>query len=161
VGKIMPDAAEEKARAIVGSVTFFAGEDVTRELIEKIAQAIRDAKPKPRKKAEVGTPKIIEAYHDLWRARYGAKPDILGKDVGILSRLTKDLGEDRVLVLLEAFFKMNFLQRRHDPMALQMNIKAVAHFADTNVQISDTQVRQIDKTQSRSDQMKRVMEGEL
>jgi hypothetical protein len=157
---------EVRAREIVGSVQgLFVGEDLKDELVAKIADAIRTAEGKKRAKPKTpGTPssRIVGRFCELWQFTYKGKADILGKDVGHLSRLAKDLGEDRALQLLEAFFRMPaYIKSRHDPASLMFNIKAVAHFCDTNMQITDTQLRNADKSSTRSEQARRVLEGTL
>jgi hypothetical protein len=162
-----PDRAEERARSIVLSVPIFCGDDVQRELIEKVAEALREfSAKKPAKPRAPGTDvsRTVGLYASLWESRWSAKPVITGKDSSLLRSIVKDVGEERTAALLNTFFTMTdkfFIQRRHDVWCFYNNLKTVAHFAETGQQITQSQLNSADRTSARSDQMRRVLENKL
>lgn len=70
-------------------------------------------------KSKIPVPGFKEAmatYHDLFISKFGAKPDIDGRDGKLLSGLVKSHGSDQVIELLDFFFE-------HPPAWVEKNSK--------------------------------------
>lgn len=107
---------------------------------------------------------LIAAYCRLWKARYGSRPEVLGKDKGIAKRLANDLGGQRAVDLMEAYFKMNdswIIERHHDLATFESKMNAVVQFQNSGRVISRDTAREIERTERFKDQLKRIEEGTL
>lgn len=95
-----------------------------------------------------GTKSAVSFYCEQFKSKYKSNPDITGKESGILKTLVKDLGQPRVLKLLEAYFSMPdalVAQRRHDLGTFRLKLTEVGHYADTGAFITRTKIKEIDE----------------
>lgn len=72
---------------------------------------------------------FIAAYCDAYRERYGARPEIVGKDTGIVNRLLRAVGPLRATQIVQAYLQMGdrwFLTKAHDLATLEANLTKVS-----------------------------------
>jgi hypothetical protein len=117
-------------------------------------------------KSTPGVNEVIRAYCDGWKARYNSprSPDITSKSVGLLKRLVSDLGQPRVLKLIDAYLAMPdswFVTKRHDVATLQASLNSIALFADSGRIISKAETRQIDQAVSTQNTLFALRAGEV
>lgn len=101
--------------------------------------------------AEIGktASEVIARYCELWKAKYKTQPAFSGKWAGNAKTLVKDHGKDKAILLVEAFMEMNdrwFLDNRHSFDLILTKLASITHYAGTGVQITQTQLHQLDKT---------------
>lgn len=114
------------------------------------------ASRKPSPKAEDGlkAKRLIAAYCEAFKARYGVRPEIDGKDAGTASRLAKGgISFERLCELIAEFFRMNdpwFVTKRHSLAVFAENLNAVKIRLETGLAPTQTEIRQVDKAQATS-----------
>lgn len=125
IGAISVRAVRERA----DSGTYAcAREDKIRE--EEIR--LEKKRGEPARAANAGA--FISAYCSAWKSKYGARPEITGKEQGIAKRLAGAIGTERASELVAAYLLMQdrwFQQKRHDLSTFEQNLNAVVQFHDT------------------------------
>lgn len=111
------------------------------------------AKDKENGVVEIGkqVSQVIARYCELWKARYNTNVSMSGKWAGNAKTLVSDHGVKRSIELVEAFMEMNdswFIQNRHSFDLILLKLAQINHYAGTGVQITKTQINQLDKTQT-------------
>jgi hypothetical protein len=111
---------------------------------------------------------FIGIYVKAYQARYGkeARPDLSGKVQGAIGRF---LGDDsitfnRACALIQTYCQMSdswFLTKCHDFETFMGNLGKVGLALDTGKTMTQTAVRQADKTAHAQDQLRRIASGEL
>lgn len=94
---------------------------------------------------------LIAHYCEAWKAKYKTNANVSGMMAGNAKTLIKDHGLNRSLGLVDAFMSMNdtwFIKHRHSFELILTNLAAITHFAGTGVQVTNTQLTQLDKTLS-------------
>ncbi len=91
----------------------------------------------------------IARYCDNWKNRYKSdrSPPILGQHAANLKKIILDIGLDRVLVLIDAYFQMPdqwFLKKRHDIPTFAQNLNAITQFSETGQIITNQKLKQMD-----------------
>lgn len=92
----------------------------------------------------------VSFYCELWKSKYNARPVITGKEAGIISQLTKDLGEKRVCELIDGYFRhpsVFFADRRHDLGTFRLRLGDVSHFIDTGAYVNRKQLQEVEEKQ--------------
>lgn len=92
---------------------------------------------------------LIARYCELWKAKYKTNVSMSGKWAGNAKTLIKDHGLNRSLELVESFMEMNeHVWCRHSFEQILLKLATISHYAGTGVQISKTQINQLDKSQA-------------
>lgn len=106
---------------------------------------------------------FVAAYCQLFKARYGMNPKILGKDSGIASRLSKQLSEDDIKKFLTAFFSMPdawLVKAKHPLGAFEMKLNEIVVFANSGNFTTKTQANQADAFATNAVLLDQVRRGE-
>lgn len=109
-------------------------------------------------------PSLISFYCEHWKLKYETTPPINGRAAGQLTRLAKDLGQERSEKLIQAFLKMHdpwFITKRHDISTLLANLNAVVQFADTGKIITKHEIQNAESSNALTSQIQRIREGRL
>lgn len=94
---------------------------------------------------------FIAAYCDRFFDRYGTNPHIDGKTAGIAKRLAKNMGEERAIQLLDAFFQMpdaELVKSKHPLVKLELKLQEVVVFADSGAFTPRAQASDVDREQA-------------
>lgn len=108
-----------------------------------------DAAQPPKPAAPEKTNLVIAKYCDLWRARYKSEksPPVLPQHCAIMKKIVTTVGQERALLLVEAYFKMPdswYVTKRHDIPTLMGNLNAVTQFAESGRMFSKRELNQLD-----------------
>jgi hypothetical protein len=106
---------------------------------------------------------FVGTYCQLFKARHGSNPKILGKDSGIAGRLAKQLSEDDIKKLLTAFFSMPdawLFKARHPIAAFEMKLNEIVVFANSGNFTTKTQANQADAFATNAVLLDQVRRGE-
>lgn len=106
---------------------------------------------------------FVGTYCQLFKARYGMNPKILGKDAGIASRLSKQLSEDDIKKLLHAFFSMPdawLVKAKHPVGSFEMKLNEIVVFANSGNFTTKTQANQADAFATNAVLLDQVRRGE-
>jgi len=104
---------------------------------------------------------VVTAYCDAFKSRYGTRPELSGKAIGILNRMAKDFGSDRASDICQCYLQMNdhwFETRCHDVETLWCNVTKVAASLDRGVQNLALEVK-LEKALGRNDDGIRIQGG--
>lgn len=107
---------------------------------------------------------VIAVYCSAWKRRYGARPDLLGKDKSLLKGLSKDLGALRAIALVEHYLSMTtpwFVQQQHDVTTLILRHRTVSADMDGREVMTKTQAISEERQHAAASQLKRIARGEL
>lgn len=94
---------------------------------------------------------FIAAYCERFFDRYGTNPHIDGKTAGIAKRLAKNMGEDRAIRLLDAFFQIpdaELVKAKHPLVKLELKLQEVVVFADSGAFTPRAQAADVDREQA-------------
>lgn len=106
--------------------------------------------------------RFIAAYCDRFKLRWGLNAEIKGKEAGIAKRLAKDIGEERLMLYLDAFFAMPdawLVKTRHPLAAFETKLNEIVVFAGTGNFMTQRQVHQADDSVSNMVLLQQVREG--
>lgn len=107
---------------------------------------------------------FIGTYCQLFKARHGSNPKILGKDSGIAGRLAKQLSDDDIKRLLTAFFSMPdswLFKAKHPIAAFEMKLNEIVVFANSGNFTTKTQAQQADAFATNAVLLDQVRRGEV
>lgn len=96
------------------------------------------------------TAELIAHWCDEYRAVYGSKPPLPGKQVGVLRRLHKDFGLEQAKLYLEAYLRIKeqwYVKKRHSLDQLENNLNAVEQFISNGKIITSKTAQQIETDQ--------------
>lgn len=107
---------------------------------------------------------VIAVFCAAWKARYGSRPDLLGKDRSLLKGLAKDLGAVRSTALIQHYLTMDnpwFVQQQHDVTTLHLRHRTVSADMEGRAVMTRTQAVQAEKSATAKSQLDRIKRGEL
>lgn len=132
------------------------------ELIPKPKAASRRPKSAP-----LNSQLVIARYCELWKSRYKAakSPHVPPKDIGqINTQVTKPLGAEKTIEMLEAYFKMPdqwFVTKRHDIPTFIANMNSVEHFLQTGQILTRKDTKRLEEKVNTQNLMDMVDEGKI
>lgn len=104
----------------------------------------------------------IERYYELWLERYQDRAPLLAVDHKKLKDLEREMGVERSIRLVEAFFSMPdswFVSKRHDVQSLMSNLTKVQHFVATGSTVTRRDADAIENSQALQNQLQRLGGG--
>lgn len=107
---------------------------------------------------------FLAGYCRRFKLKYGDNPEILGKDAGIATRVTKAWGKDKIELYLDAFFAMPdawLVKTKHPIAAFETKINEIVVFAKSGEFTTIRQAQQADTAVAVSSQIQRIREGKL
>lgn len=107
---------------------------------------------------------LIKSYCEAFKSRHGTNPDITKQDAGIAKRLSSTLSQQRIKILLAAYFTMPeaWLQKAKHPLTLfESKLKEVSVFADSGEFVTRKQVQQADSRVNTASMLRMVEEGKI
>jgi len=105
----------------------------------------------PSGRRENKTQKIIAAYCELFKSRYGSRAELNGKQSGMLASLVKSRSLDAAQNLLENYFALPdayLVQRCHPVELIHTNMNRITVFRDTGRVVTKAQAHEVDKNQA-------------
>lgn len=107
---------------------------------------------------------FIAAYCEKFKSRWGSNPEITPKRSGIAGRISKNLGEDKALVYLDAYFAMPdawVVKAKHPLELFETKLNEITVYAQSGTFTTARQATQADSAVTVSDQIQRIREGKL
>lgn len=107
---------------------------------------------------------FVSTYCELFKQKYGVNPTILGKDAGIAKRLSKDLSEEKIKIIIGAYFALPdswLVKVKHPMSAIETKLNEITVFVDSGKFTTQAEVRQMDSMAQTMSQLERVRRGEL
>lgn len=124
--------------------------------------------PLPDKKSpspvEVDSGWAVGVFCREYKRRYGTSYRVTGKDVQAIKRILKDLGKPVFEKVCVAYVDMPdpwFVTRRHDVITLESNIAKVSQFEQSGKNITQTQIREMDRRATNQELIKAAERGEI
>jgi hypothetical protein len=90
---------------------------------------------------------FVAAYCERFKVRWGDNPQIVGKDAGIVKRLSKDIPLEKFETYLDAFFEMPdawLIKIKHPLSAFETKLNEIGVYANTGNFTTNRQVHQAD-----------------
>lgn len=104
----------------------------------------------------------VAAYCSRFKNRWGHNPEILGKESGIIKRLSKNLSLEKFEIYLDAYFDMPdaFLAKAKHPIGMfETKLNEITVYASTGNFTTNRQVRQADDFASNMILLNEIREG--
>lgn len=91
---------------------------------------------------------FVATYCELFKQKYGVNPEIIGKDAGIAKRLSKDLSEEKIKLIIGAYFALPdawLVKVKHPMSVIETKLNEITVFIDSGNFTTLADLKQIEK----------------